>query len=189
MRYFITVTAIVLLLLAISFSAVKEAEAKERIYVDIGLRIHYSVINQNAFLEPKLGLKFLFTEKTMADISFGFEPHSSDYSGIQKLEQKYFSIDLLGKYFVVENIWVGAGFGYALFLNSSTINAAPSTAGEIHPDMMRFLLSVGYLSEILEGIYLDPSLLIRLGLPTEETDSFDFTVGLYLTTSFGIVRK
>lgn len=189
MKYLITVTAIVLFLLTISLGAAKEAEAKDSIYVSIGLGMNYSVVNQNVFLEPKLGLEFLFTEKIMADISFGFETHSTDYSGIQKLEQKYFAIDLLGKYFVREEIWAGAGFGYALFMNSSTINAAPATAGEIHPDMIRMLLSVGYLSEILEGIYLDPSVLIRLGLPTEEADSFDLTVGLYFTIAFGIVRK
>ncbi len=85
----------------------------------------------------------------LADFSFGFETHAFDFSGIQKNENRYFSIDLLGKYFLTDGLWAGAGFGYALFLSSSTANAAPGTAGEIHPDMIRFLLSVGYLSETL----------------------------------------
>jgi len=194
-KYLITVIAIVLILLTVSLGTAKEAEAKDSIYVDIGLGMNYSVVNQKFFLEPKLVLEFFFTEKIMADISFGFETHSTDYSGIQKLEQKYFAIDLLGKYFVLEEIWAGVGFGYVLFMDSSTINAATSTAGEIHPDMIRMLLSVGYLL-LTPGIwlqksriYLDPSVLIRLGFPTEEADSFDLTVGLYFTIAFGIVRK
>ncbi len=67
-------------------------------------------------------------------------------------------------------------------------NAAPGIAGEIHPDMIRFLLSVGYLSEILEGINLNPSLLIRVVVPTEESGSLDVNVGLAFVTSLCIVR-
>jgi len=96
---------------------------------------------------------------------------------------------LLGKFFLTEGLWAGAGFGYGLFLNSSTANAAPAIAGELHTDLLRFLVSIGYLAEILDRIYLNPSLLFRVVVPTEESGSFDFDVGLYFTASLGIMRR
>jgi hypothetical protein len=177
-----------LLLLMTSFCAAQTG-GNDIIYTDIGLGMNYSVMDQTAFLAPKLGLGFLLTDEVMADISFGFETHSVDYDGIQKDENQYFSIDLLGKYFLTGGFWAGAGFGYAMFLNSSTTNAAPDTPGELHTDLLRFLISVGYLSEILDRIYLDPSLLFRFVIPTEESDTFDIDIGLYFTVALGIMRR
>jgi|GEM_PF-2675403 len=175
-----------LVFISTSFCFAQEIKTQDSIFVDIGLELNYSLVNNDAYISPNLGLAFLLRESIMADVSFGFETRSINYTGIQKDENKYFTIDLLGKYFLGDNIWVGAGFGYAMFLGSTTVNATPTTPGELHPDMLRVLLSTGYFSRILEGVYLDPAFLIRFNLPTEESDSFDFTLGILMTLSFGI---
>ncbi len=184
-----TSLTVVLLLISVVPFAVAETSINDSIFVDLGLGMNYSVINQTAFLTPKMGLEFLLADLVMTDLSIDFETHSADYSGIQKNDIQYFTIDLLGKYFLDSGLWMGAGFGYAMFLNSSTVNAAPATAGELHTDLLRFMISLGYLSEILDRIYLNPSLLLRVVVPTEESGSFDFQVGLYFTTSLGIMRR
>lgn len=184
----IILIVVIFVFITTSVCFAQDIEDKDKIFVDIGLGLNYSLVNNDAFLTPKLGLEFLLTDSIKADISFGFETRSINYSGIQKDENKYFTINLLGKYFINQNIWAGAGFGYAMFLSSATVNAIPATPGEIHPDMMRLLISTGYFSQILDGIYLDPSLLLSFNIPTEESDSFDFIMGLLLTISFGISR-
>jgi hypothetical protein len=75
-----------------------------------------------------------------------------------------------------------------MFLNSYTVNAVPATPGVVHSDRIQFLLAAGYLSKVLEGIYLNPSLLVRMVLPSEEADSFDFNLGLFITASLNIRR-
>ena len=180
--------AAVLVLITASVCYAQDIKNEDRMFVDIGLGMNYSAVNNDAFLTPKLGLEFLLTDAIKADISFGFETHSVNFSGIQNEDIRYFIINLLGKYFINENIYAGAGFGYAMFLSSTTVNAVPATPGEIHPDVMRLLLSAGYFSQILDGIYLDPSLLFSINIPTEESDSFDFIMGLVLTISLGISR-
>ena len=165
----IILIVVIFVFITTSVCFAQDIEDKDKIFVDIGLGLNYSLVNNDAFLTPKLGLEFLLTDSIKADISFGFETRSINYSGNQ-------------------NIWAGAGFGYAMFLSSATVNAIPATPGEIHPDMMRLLISTGYFSQILDGIYLDPSLLLSFNIPTEESDSFDFIMGLLLTISFGISR-
>jgi hypothetical protein len=185
MKKFVILVGLVALM-STSFCFAQESKTQDSIFLDIGLELNYSLVNNDAYLAPNIGLAFQLRDSIMADVSFGFETRSTNFSGIQKDDNKYFTIDLLGKYFLRENIWVGAGFGYAMFLGSTTVNATPTTPGELHPDMLRVLLSTGYFSRILEGIYLDPSFLVRFNLPTEESDSFDFTFGILMTISFGI---
>jgi len=145
-------------------------------------------VDQKAFLTPLIGLEVSMIEKVIVDVGFSFESHSYDFSGIEKTVDRYFTIHLLGKYFLLGNLWAGTGFAYSMFLNSYTVNAVPATPGAVHPDRIQFLLATGYLSKVLEGIYLNPSLLVRMVLPSEEADSFDFNLGLFITASLNIRR-
>ena len=94
----------------------------------------------------------------------------------------------MGKWLFLEDLWLGAGFAYSLFMSSNTVNAVPATPGEIHTDLIKFLLSVGYLSRVMEGIYINPSFAFRVVLPSEEADSFDVNLALSFTMSFDLKR-
>jgi hypothetical protein len=150
--------------------------------------MNYSPVDQRAFLTPLIGIEVSMLEQVMVDMGFSFETHSFDFSGIEKTVDRYFSVHLLGKYFFLGGLWAGTGFGYSMFLGSYTVNAVPTTPGTVHPDRIQFLLATGYLAKVLEGIYLNPSLLVRTILPSEEADSFDFSLGLFFTTSLNIRR-
>ncbi len=187
MKTFLVAT-LLLLVLGLPFCAAQEGDDRRRIFVDIGLGMNYSPVDQKAFLTPLIGLEVSMIEKVMVDVGFSFESHSYDFSGIEKTVDRYFTIHLLGKYFLLGNLWAGTGFACSMFLNSYTVNAVPATPGAVHPDRIQFLLAAGYLSKVLEGIYLNPSLLVRMVLPSEEADSFDFDLGLFITASLNIRR-
>jgi len=182
------VTMLLLLVFGLPFCAAQEGDDRSGIFVDIGLGMNYSPVDQKAFLSPLIGLEVSMVEKVMVDVGFSFESDSFDFSGIAKTVNRYFSVHLLGKYFLLGGLWAGGGFAYSMFLNSYTVNAVPSTPGVVHPDRIKFLLASGYLSKVLEGIYLNPALLIRMVLPSEEADSFDLNLGMFITASLNIRR-
>jgi hypothetical protein len=165
MKTFLVAT-LLLLVLGLPFCAAQEGDDRRRIFVDIGLGMNYSPVDQKAFLTPLIGLEVSMIEKVIVDVGFSFESYSFDFAGIAKTVDRYFSMHLLGKYFLLGDLWAGTGFAYSMFLYSYTVNAVPATPGVVHPDRIQFLLASGYLSKVLEGIYLNPSLLVRMVLPS-----------------------
>lgn len=182
------IATLLMLVLALPLCTAQEEGERSGIFVDIGLGMNYSPVDQEAFLTPWIGLEVSMLERIMVGTGFSFETHSSDFAGIEKTVESYFTVHLLGKYFLKGGLWAGTGFAYSMFLNSYTVNAVPVTPGAVHPDRIQFLLATGYLSKVLERIYLDPSLLVRIVLPSEETDSANFSLGLFFTTALNIRR-
>ena len=94
---------ILLLCLLLVFSVFslssQETGNKNAIFADIGLGVNYSVIDQKTFLTPQLGLEFFLRDNLLADIGLSVETHSTDYSGIQKIVNKYISTLLSNCFF------------------------------------------------------------------------------------------
>lgn len=181
---------LLLIYLFISFSIsvlyTQEDSSQKGIYANIGLGFNYGALDYKTYLTQELGLSIFLTESILTKVGFGFESHSANFSGIQKDVTEYFSINVLGKYFFGSDIGLGAGFEYSIFQNTQSVNAAPTTAGAIYPDRLKFMVSIDYFREIMRGIRINPSLVARVILPSETTSDVDIDLGLFFSTAFNL---